>query len=106
MAWDNSIFDAAFDAAGMREAVVYLTGGTPPPEFHARFDRPQRVMLDGEVHTTEYSIEFTTADAPALKYRDLLLIGGVRYRVRQELVAQGDGHWTVAELEEWPEGMS
>lgn len=99
MTWDNSVFDEAFDAAGMRQTVVYLTGGTPPPEFQARFDRPQEILTSEGLHVTDYTIEFTTTDAPALSIEDLLVIDGVQYRVSQVPVAQGDGYWTRAALE-------
>ena len=109
MAWDNSLFDRAFDAAGIRESVALVVGGVVQPPFQARFDRPQQIVLDGEVHTTDYVIEFTTADAPNLAYHSQIRIGGKvvdgqyvggdLYRVVQEPLVQGDGHWTRAQLE-------
>jgi len=109
MAWDNSLFDRAFDAAGIREPVAMVIGGVTQPHFMARFDRPQEIVLDGEVHTTDYVIEFTTADAPGLEYHSQIRIGGQvvgdqyvggdLYRVAQEPLVQGDGYWTRAQLE-------
>ncbi len=99
MPWDNSRFDAAFDRIGVREEVTLIKGAPPYLTFQARFDRPQQIVLDGEVHTTEYSIECTTSDVPNLKYHDVLMIGGARYRLRNPPLAQGDGYWTRASLE-------
>ena len=103
--WDNSVFDRAFDQAGMRQTVVRLIDGQPASKpFQARFDRPQQIVLDGEAHTTEYSIEFTTSDLPSqLEYGDILRVEvskGVSedFRVKQEPLVQGDGYWTRVEL--------
>ncbi|MPS30637.1 MAG: hypothetical protein E2576_14295 [Alcaligenaceae bacterium] len=109
MVWDNSLFDRAFDAAGIREPVALVVDGVARSPFQARFDRPQQIVLDGEVHTTDYGIEFTTADAPDLAYHSQIRIGGQvvdgqyvggdLYRVAQEPLVQGDGYWTRAQLE-------
>jgi hypothetical protein len=98
MHWDNAIFDEAFDAAGMREPAD-LVGADPPVRFKVRFDRPGVIDEVTMVHSTDYEIEFTTADAPGLEYRSELDIAGDRYRVRQEPVTVGDGYWTRALLE-------
>lgn len=98
MLWDNSLFDAAFDAVGLRETVT-LMKGMPFPTFQARFDRPQQIMLDDQIHTTDYSIEYTTGDVPAILYDDQVQVGGVTYRVKQAPTMLGDGHWSVAQLE-------
>lgn len=102
--WDNSVFDQAFDQAGMRQRVVRLVGGMPAGEFQARFDRPQQIVMDGLVVTTDYSIEFTTSDVqPPLQFNDVVQVevskGVLRsFRVKQEPLVQGDGYWTRAEL--------
>lgn len=98
MEWDNSVFNEAFDAVGLRQPALLL-GTEPPISFMVRFDRPQ-VIDDGEmVHSTDYEIEYTTADAPSLDYHKEVDIGGVRYRVRQKPIAVGDGFWSRAMLE-------
>lgn len=102
--WDNSVFDQAFDQAGMRQRVVRLVDGLPAGEFQARFDRPQQIVMDGLVVNTEYSIEFTTSDvASPLQFGETVRVEvskGVfqNFRVKQEPLAQGDGYWTRAEL--------
>jgi len=101
MTWDNSLFDEAFDQAGIRDEVTLITGEAPYPTFMAKFDMPQQVVLDGEVHTTDYVIEFTSADVDGLEYHSLVMINNVRYRVRDEPMIVGDGHWTRTALEKW-----
>lgn len=94
--WDNSVFDAAFDAAGMRERVVPRSGGRP---FMARFDRPQQIVTADGVHDTEYSIEYAHQDSPGLAAGATLTIGGADYRVTQPPTRQGDGYYAIALLE-------
>jgi len=95
--WDNILFDEAFDRAGIRVQATLLKGGYP--DFQVKFERPQQIMLDDQVHTTNYSIEYTTGDVPSIARNDQVRIDGVTYRVIQPPVAQGDGYWTIAELE-------
>lgn len=103
--WDNSLFDNAFDAAGLRGPVTLLKGGQPT--FQARFERPQQILVDDQVHTTDYSIEYTTRDVPQIVADDRIRIDAEdwtpldagTYRVIQPPVVQGDGHWTIALLE-------
>lgn len=99
MTWDNRLFDEAFDAVGLREEVTLVKGTLPCPPFRAKFDRPQQILLDDQIHTTDYTIEFTTADCPMLGMDDQVAILGVVYSVKQPPVMQGDGYWTVALLE-------
>lgn len=102
--WDNSLFDDAFDHIGLRLRVIRLIDGQPASEFMARFDRPQVIDMGDLIHTTDYSIEYTTSDVlPELKYDEELSIEVKpdvyeRYRVNQETLAQGDGYWTRATL--------
>lgn len=106
MIWDNSIFDSAFDSAGIRQRVRRLAGGQPVGNvFKGRFDRPQAIVFDGDFHTTDYVLEFTTTDTGPFSPRDELEIEvspdcWERYRVKQEPLIQGDGHWTRLELQE------
>lgn len=101
MEWDNSVFDEAFEAVGLREPALLLDT-EPPVPFKVRFDRPQVIDEGDLVHSTDYEIEYTTADVPDLAYQSQVEIGGVRYRVRQEPTAVGDGFWSRAMLEQLP----
>lgn len=105
--WDNGVFDRAFDSAGMRQRVIRLINGAPAGECKARFDRPQVIRDETgfPIHTTNYSLEYTTTDLPTpLAFDDEVDVevkSGVfeRYRVNQVPLVQGDGHWTRVELE-------
>src|SRR3546814_5287982 len=101
MAWDNSVFDRAFDRIGLREEVV-LADADPVKRCMAAFERPDEIDEAMQTHSTDYMIEFTTADAPWIVYHAELLIKRARYRVNQEPKAQGDGYWTQATLERVP----
>ncbi len=99
MQWDNRLFDEAFDRAGLREQVEPVVGGVPDTPFQARFDRPQEIMLDEQIHTTDYSIEYAHHECPSLDAGDAVVIGGVAYNVIQPPRRQGDGYYAVAQLE-------
>lgn len=101
MEWDNSVFDDAFDAVGLREPALLLDS-EPPVPFKVRFDRPQVIDEGGLVHSTDYEIEYTTADVPGLAYHSQVEVGGTLYRVRQEPTRMGDGFWSRAMLERLP----
>lgn len=95
----GSVLDSAFDQVGLRDEVTVLGGAAPLPTFRARFDQPQRILEADRVHITDYAIEYTTADVVPLRVGTKLLIKGVTYSVTQPPAAQGDGHWTIADLE-------
>lgn len=101
MIWDNNVFDTAFDAAGLREEIEVLSGPQAGHKFRARFECPQKLILDGQAHSTDYSIEYTTSDARSIAYQTLLRVGEQNFRVRDEPSTLGDGHWSVALLERW-----
>lgn len=66
--------------------------------FDASFTRPDQVVLDGMVHSTDYTIEYQRADVD-LKRDFVIGIAGVAYKVRQTPSAKGDGTFAVAILE-------
>lgn len=66
--------------------------------FDVEFRRPDQVVLDGMVHSTDYSIEYQGTDAQ-LKRGQVLRIDGVEYKVRQTPTAKGDGTFVIALLE-------
>lgn len=96
--WDNSLFGEAFDVAGLRSEVALIKAGGSII-FRARFEQPQHIMADDQVHTTHYWIEYESAKAPALSIDDVVLINGASYRVVQPPRAQGDGYFVIADLE-------
>lgn len=102
MEWDNSCFDRAFERIGVRQEIWLVRSGQPDFPFKARFDRPDQVVMDGEIHTTDYSIEYTTAEVQGIKRRSVIRIGDETYRVKEEPLVRGDGYWSIAQLEQVP----
>lgn len=101
MSFGADVFWPAFKGAGMLDVAVHqpLNGVAVP--FDVGFSRPDNVVLDGMVHTTDYSIEYQAADIE-LRRGDVLRIGGVAYKIRQTPRAKGDGSFSIAMLEEVP----
>ena len=66
--------------------------------FSGGFKRPAQVVLDGMVHTTDYSIEYLASDVE-LKRGFIITVAGGQYKVRQTPSANGDGEFVTALLE-------
>lgn len=72
--------------------------------FKVGFERPGQVELDGAVHTTDYSIEYQSADI-TLKRDQIVWVKAsgdsayLQYKVRQTPQAKGDGTFIRAFLE-------
>jgi hypothetical protein len=98
MGFDASVFWPAFQQAGMLDVATYQPPNGVAKEFDVGFSRPDQVVLDGMVHTTDYSIEYQAADIE-LQRGYVLRIDGVDYKVRQTPAAKGDGTFYVAALE-------
>ena len=82
----------------MLNTAVYQPPHGVAVAFDVGFSRPDEVVLDGMVHTTDYSIEYQIADID-LQRGNVLRIDGVDYKVRQTPKAKGDGTFCVAALE-------
>lgn len=91
-------FWSAFGRAGMLDEITHHPEAGPPVVFQGGFARPDQVVLDGMVHTTDYSIEYQAADIE-LKRGAAVSILGVDYKVRQTPAAKGDGAFFIALLE-------
>ena len=98
MGFDASVFWPAFKQAGMLDVAVHQPPNGVAVPFDVGFSRPDNVVLDGMVHTTDYSIEYQATDIE-LRRGDVLRILGVDYKVRQTPTAKGDGSFYVAILE-------
>lgn len=98
MSFDSSVFWPAFKQAGMLDEAVHQPVGGPAVAFDVSFARPDQVVLDGMVHSTDYSIEYQGADIGLQRGYVLQLAGGT-YKVRQTPTAKGDGTFYVAALE-------
>lgn len=81
----------------LEEAVFRPAGGNDIP-FDVGFKRPDQIVLDGIVHSTDYSIEYQSADV-TLQRGDVISILGGQYSVRQTPQAKGDGFFMTALLE-------
>lgn len=67
--------------------------------FSVGFKRPGQVVLEGMVHMTDYSIEYMAA-AVELKRGFIITVDKVQYKVRQTPLANGDGEFVTALLDE------
>ena len=76
----------------------YVPASGPEVPFKVGFERPDEIVMDGVVHTTDYTIEYRSADVE-LKRGYNVRIDNVMYRVRQPPQAQGDGAFMRAFLE-------
>ncbi len=99
MGWNSDVFFPAFKRAGMLSGAEYVPTSGPAVPFDVDFRRPDQVVLDGMVHTTDYSIEYQSADI-TLQRDDIVRVDGVTYKVRQTPAAKGDGTFVIALLEE------
>ncbi len=82
----------------MLTTATYHPPAGEPIDFDTGFSRPDQVVLDGMVHSTDYTIEYQRADIE-LKRDYVLDIESVAYRVRQTPMTKGDGTFAVAILE-------
>ncbi|HEY9145262.1 MAG TPA: hypothetical protein VIN36_01120 [Thiobacillus sp.] len=98
MAFDAAVLWPAFKQAGMLDEAVYQPPAGPAVPFDVSFSRPDQVVLDGMVHSTDYSIEYQGADIE-LQRGYMLQIAGAAYKVRQTPAAKGNGTFYVAALE-------
>lgn len=96
--FDTSMFMQTFEAHGMADRAVRASAPTGPG-FIVGFQRPEDLILGGDVHTANIEVEYTTADAPDLAAGEGLTIKGVAYRVRNKPRTTGDGTFSRAELE-------
>ena len=85
----------------MLDVAFYKPPGGATVPFDVGFTRPDTVVLDGMVHSTDYAIEYQAVDVK-LQRGDMLRIGGINYKVRQTPRAKADGSFYVAVLEEVP----
>jgi len=91
-------FWSAFQGVGMLDEASYQPPVGDLVVFSGGFKRPDQVVLDGMVHTTDYSIEYM-ASAVELKRGFIITVDGVQYKVRQTPVGNGDGEFVTALLE-------
>ena len=98
MSWDTARFWSAFQRAGMLDIATFQPASGPALDVDVEFRRPDQVLLDGMVHSTDYSIEYQAADLP-FKRGDMVQILAAAYKIRQTPTAKGDGTFVIAQLE-------
>lgn len=87
--FDQSLFWPAFRAAGLlRLATVTISGGDV--DAWVSYRSPDALRMDGRTRSTEYEMEFQTADLAGLAAADAVTIwadadktSGVAFRVRE-----------------------
>jgi len=90
MSWSTDDFFEAFNDEGMlQEAVYHAPGGDVP--VTVGFSQPDSLVLTDMVQSTEYVIEFQTADMPSLAMGETITIGEATYKVRRNPEKQLDG---------------
>ncbi len=100
MSFGADVFWPAFKLAGMLDEATYQPlGGGPAVPFDVSFSRPDQVVLDGMVHSTDYSIEYQSADIVLKRGNAVQIAGEGEFTVRQTPMAKGDGTFVIAPLE-------
>ena len=77
---------------------MYQPDAGPAINFEVGFQRPDQIVLDGMVHSADYSIEHQSADI-VLKRSYIVQVSGEQFRVKQTPTAKGDGTFFLALLE-------
>lgn len=85
-------------AAGMLKVARYQPPSGPAVDIDVGFRAPDALLLDGQVQSTQYEVEYQTADMPALKLDETLTIDGTAYKVRTKPEKRGDGFFSTAML--------
>lgn len=98
MSFHAERFWSAFQGVGMLDEASYQPPVGDLVVFSGGFKRPDQVVLDGLVHTTDYSIEYM-ASVVELKRGFIITVDGMQYKVRQAPVGNGDGEFVTALLE-------
>jgi hypothetical protein len=96
--FDPARFFAAFKPHRLVTPAVAKAGGKRV-EFDVYFKRPDVLVLADDVHSTDFRIEYETRSV-TLNVGDRIEANCKHYRVRQPPMAQGDGFFTQALLEE------
>lgn len=99
MTFDSSLFWPAFKAAGVLVEVTHQPAQGELVKFDAGFTRPDQLVLDGLVHSTDFGIEYQAGDI-VLHRDDLVVIEQVTYKLQQTPKVKGDGKFVTAVLEE------
>lgn len=89
--FNPNIFWSAFSRAGMLTAATYQPAAGPAIPVQVGFTQPDVLLLGDMVQSTDYAIEYQTADMPALASGETITIGATTYKVRRNPEKKGDG---------------
>lgn len=95
--FDAAVFWLAFRDAGLLVVANVRQSGAPAKNVDVGLVRPGEVMGFGFV-STEYEIEYQSADLPKLGEGNAVTIGAEKFRVREAPQTQGDGFFSKAKL--------
>lgn len=103
MGWRPEVLFAACKRVGMLSPAIHLPGSGTPAPFDCNFSRPEVLLLGDQQQSTEYAIEYQTADVPAIRKGDpvQVTVGGVAttYTARAHATTVGDGTYSKVELQ-------
>lgn len=102
MTFPTAVLWPALKAAGMLNLATVKSRGAH--DVDVGFRRPGEVLGSGII-TTDYAIEYQTADLPRLAEAEAVTIwadaektSGEKFKVREAPLPQGDGYFSVAVL--------
>ncbi|WP_136419967.1 hypothetical protein [Herbaspirillum sp. ST 5-3] len=98
MTFDASVLWPALKAAGMLVEAEYQPSSGPSAPVDIGFVQPDVQLLGGMVQSSEFEIEFQTADMPALQMGETLTFGAATYKIRANPKKKGDGFFSTVTL--------
>ncbi|MDE1011269.1 MAG: hypothetical protein OSB38_36965 [Paraburkholderia fungorum] len=93
------MFWSAFEAAGMLKTAQLVSSDGSMRDVQVGFTSPEVLDLGAQITAADPQIEYQTLDGPDIGRDALLVIDGVRYRVRRPPRRKDDGYFSVADLE-------
>jgi hypothetical protein len=92
-----TIFWSAFARAGMLFDATYQPAAGPAKPVKVGFVQPDQLLGD-LVQSTEYQVEYQTADMPDLGIGEGLTMASGAYKVRSNPEKKGDGFFSIVKL--------
>ena len=93
----EQIYESAANAGLLRDCLWHPSGGAPPQSARVGFAAPDDTILDGLALNTDYAITYPASVFVGLAAREMVLIDGVAYQVR-DVRAVADGSEMRAKL--------
>lgn len=79
------------------DAVYQPTAGSPIP-LQVGFVQPDVDLASGLVQSTEYKIEYQTAEMPAAKIGESIVVDGSNFKMRANPEKRGNGYFSTVAL--------